>query len=207
MPLWKKFDKVFQQNLFHGGISKSGNGSTIEQTQQIAEHLPALISEMGIQSVLDIPCGDLEWMKRIDLGGAKYIGADVAPSLIAYLDSQFPDREFRVLNITKDVLPKVDLIFCRDLFVHLSNKDIRSAIRNIQLSGSKYLATTTFTQRLANKDLPFLTRAVAWRTLNLEKTPFNFPIPQTVIDEECTEADGAFSDKTIAIWEIAKLPN
>ena len=98
------------------------------------------------------------------------------------------------------------MIFCRDLFVHLSNKDIKLAIRNIKSSDVQYLATTTFTNGLSNRDLPIITRGVAWRTLNLEMSPFSFPKPLILIDEKCIEGDGAFSDKTIGVWKISDLP-
>jgi hypothetical protein len=201
-----KFDKVFQQNLFHGRASKSGSGSSIEQTREIAQQLPSLISRLKIQSLLDIPCGDLEWMSKVELAGAKYFGADVAPSLISHLNSQFPEKEFALIDISRDYLPKVDLIFCRDLFVHLSNKDISLALENIKSSKSTYLATTTFVNRETNVDLPIISRGIAWRTLNLQILPFNFPMPIETIDEKCTENNGVYSDKAIAIWRIKDLP-
>ena len=201
-----KFDKVFQQNLFHGSASKSGNGSSIEQTHEIAKQLPRVVNRLKIQSVLDIPCGDLEWMSKVELAGATYLGADVAPSLISHLKTKFVDKEFLLLDISKDSLPKVDLIFCRDLFVHLSNKDISSALKNIKASKSTYLATTTFVNREKNVDLPMISRGVAWRTLNLQIQPFDFPEPLETIDEKCTENKGAYSDKAISIWNIKDLP-
>ena len=206
-PLRYKFDKVFQQNLFHGLVSKSGNGSSIEQTHEISRQLPDLISNLNIQSILDIPCGDLEWMSKIELNGAKYLGSDVAPSLIAHLEIRFPEKEFSVLDISKDSLPTVDLIFCRDLFVHLSNQDIKLSLRNIKKSKSTYFATTTFVNRESNKNLPYFTRGVAWRTLNMEIAPFYFPKPQVLINEKCTEDFGGYSDKSLGVWLVKSLPD
>ena len=204
--LGKKFDKIFQQNLFHGASSKSGNGSSLDQTRNIALSLTGLIRELGIQSILDIPCGDLEWMANVNLGITEYIGGDVAPSLITFLQNHYIEKNFQVLDISRDILPKVDLIFCRDLFVHLSYKDIQSALRNIRKSGSTYLATTTFKNTEKNKDLALISRGVAWRPLNLEKSPFDFVSPQILIDEKCTENGGAYADKSIGVWKIKALP-
>jgi hypothetical protein len=201
-----KFDKVFEKNLFHGETSKSGKGSSLEQTFEISRALPRLIRELEVKNILDVPCGDLQWMSNVNLSEVNYIGGDVAPSLISHLQSKFKSKEFRVIDITTDTLPKVDLIFCRDLFVHLSNRDINRAISNIKLSGSRYLATTSFSDRLKNEDLPIITRGIAWRPLNLEKAPFNFPVPVISIDEKCTEGDGQFADKKLVIWEIKNLP-
>jgi len=205
--LSRKFDNVFKRNLFQGQSSKSGIGSSIEQTHEIARLIPELIFNLKIKTILDLPCGDLEWMSNVNLGDAKYLGADVAPALILQLQTRFPDRNFQRINVVKDSIPKVDLIFCRDLFVHLSNRAIRSSIKNIKDSGSLYLATTTFSNRLKNQDLPFLSRSVAWRTINLELSPFNFSPPVQLINEKCTESNGDYSDKSIGIWKISDLPN
>lgn len=201
-----KFDKVFIQNLFDGQVSRSGNGSSTEQTSQLVQEFPGLVSRLGVKSILDIPCGDLTWMKKVDLQGANYQGADVAPSLISYLQSEFPERRFDVLDISKDPLPKVDLIFCRDLFVHLSFKDIRLAISNIKASKSTYLATTTFLNRDKNSDLSLISKGVAWRTINLQIPPFSFDKSIEIINEKCTENNGQYSDKAIAVWRIDELP-
>jgi hypothetical protein len=156
--------------------------------------------------MLDLPCGDLEWMSKIDLSQVKYTGADVAPSLINHLTANFPTKEFKTINITTDALPRVDLIFCRDLFVHLSNKDIKAAIQNIKSSQSTYLSTTTFSRRERNGDLPYFSRGIAWRTINLQVKPFKFPQPISWIDEKCTEGKGSYADKLMAIWRIQDLP-
>lgn len=206
LSLRKKFDTVFKENLFQGETSKSGNGSSLQQTHEISKAIPRLIIDLGIESILDIPCGDLEWMSTVNLSRVKYIGGDVAPSLIGYLQSKYKTKEFRVLDITEDALPRVDLVFCRDLFVHLSNRKINQAIENIKSSGSKYLATTSFINRSENSDLPFFTRGIAWRTINLEISPFQFPEPLLAIDEKCTESGGSYDDKNLMIWEIEKLP-
>jgi hypothetical protein len=201
-----KFDKVFLQNLFHGETSKSGNGSSVEQTHEISKVLPKIITELNILKILDLPCGDLEWMSKVELSHVKYIGADVAPSLINHLKAKFPAKEFRTINIVIDALPQVDLIFCRDLFVHLSYKDIKAAIQNIKASQSTYLATTTFLERECNNDLPYISKGIAWRTINLQVKPFNFPQPVSMIDEKCTEGNGLYADKFMAIWRIQDLP-
>ena len=129
--LSRKFDNVFKRNLFQGQSSKSGIGSSTEQTHEIARLIPELIFNLKIKTILDLPCGDLEWMSNVNLGDAKYLGADVAPALILQLQTRFPDRNFQRINVVKDSIPKVDLIFCRDLSVHLSNRAIRSSIKKI----------------------------------------------------------------------------
>ena len=105
---------------------------------------------------------------------------------------------FKVLSLLKDVLPKVDIILCRDCLVHFSYKDIFTAINNICRNDSKYLLTTTFPLRIANRDIT----TGEWRVINLCASPFNFPVPLRIINEHCTEGNGIYSDKSLALWRI-----
>jgi hypothetical protein len=95
-----------------------------------------------------------------------------------------------------------DAIFCRDSLVHFSYEMIFEALENIKRSGAKYLMTTHFVDQNENKDII----TGGWRPLNLTMAPFNFPDPVEVINEKCTEMDGAFSDKSIGVWSVAELP-
>lgn len=36
-----------------------------------------MLKKYSIKSILDIPCGDFSWMKKIELDGIEYIGADI----------------------------------------------------------------------------------------------------------------------------------
>jgi hypothetical protein len=159
---------------------------------------------MNIKSVLDLPCGDFNWMQRVDMSNVEYIGGDIVEDLIKSNIKQYKEREnitFQVLNLITDTLPKSDLIFARDCLVHLPFKEVNSAINNIKSSGSKYLLTTTFTNRKKNNDIV----TGDWRPLNLQEKPFNFPTPILIINENCTENNGQYNDKSMALWDISKL--
>lgn len=198
-----QFSKIFHAGGFGASPSLSGSGSDLEQTRAIRARLPELLRKYGITSMLDAPCGDWYWMRHVDLSGIQYTGADIVPELVAMNREKFgdPSRTFIALDIVKDEIPAVDLVFCRDCLVHLKLKDARQALRNIANSGSKYLLTTTFTSRTANEELGL----IFFRPLNLQKPPFNLPEPIEIISEECTENDGAFSDKSLALWKIADI--
>jgi len=206
--LQKKFTKVYKKNLFHGESSISGQGSDLKQTETLRRDLKFLLGKAGAKSLLDIPCGDFYWMSQVDLNEISYIGGDIVEDMVIKLSLEYQNtsRKFKVINLVSEVPPINDVIFCRDLFVHLSNKDIKQCLNNIVLSDSKYLFTTTFTRDERNKDLPVFKRGVKWRTINLELPPWNFPKPKYLLNENCTEVDGAYSDKSIGIWEIKDIP-
>ena len=207
MSLQKKFTKVYIHNKFKGNVSVSGNGSDLVQTEKLRLKLPQFMQKFNVKTFLDVPCGDFLWMEKLDLKVEKYIGGDIVNELIVKLNKEQKSdfRVFKVINLVNQVPPKVDVIFCRDLFVHLSNRDIKAAIRNIIASESKYLFTTTFTDRNENKNLPIFSKGVKWRTINLQIKPWNFPNPIDFINENCSENDYKFTDKSIGIWKISDL--
>jgi hypothetical protein len=94
------FDRVYKEHRWPGRESKSGPGSSIHQTAVVRDQLSKLVAELHITSVLDIPCGDFNWMQHVDLQSAHYIGADIVESMIAFNSFQFatPMREFGVID-------------------------------------------------------------------------------------------------------------
>jgi hypothetical protein len=127
-------------------------------------------------------------------------GADIVAALVTANRRQFETSgvTFAKRDLLNDALPQVDLVLCRDCLVHLSFKDVKRAVANICDSRSKHLLTTTFTARVENSDK--LTGS--WRPLNLECSPFRFPPPIWLLDEECPDGDGVYRDKCLGLWRI-----
>lgn len=197
------FTRIYTKRRWKGD-SASGAGSSMDQTAVVRQALPQLVREVGAGRLLDIPCGDLHWVKEVDLGDVEYIGADIVRPLIERNREAFADsgRRFEILNVISDPLPRVDMVFCRDCLVHLSHRDVLAALENIKRSGAAWLVTTTYTGDRSNEDI--LTGQ--WRALNLEKPPFGLPRPFKLINEACTEGDGRFTDKCLGVWRVADLP-
>ena len=197
------FTEIYNTNHWKSSESISGTGSEISQTKSLIKSLNELIQDKNISSILDIPCGDFGWMKEVDLSNIKYTGADIVEKIIDINKKKYliNNLEFKVIDLINDQLPKNDLMIIRDCFVHLSYSDIDKAIKNIKLSGCKYLLLTTFVNNNSNYDII----TGDWRKLNFQKKPFNFPDPILIIEENCTEGDGIFKDKSMALWEIDKI--
>ena len=214
----EKFSNIFHDNRFHGSKSLSGRGSDLDQTRKIELEIPQILKDFNVGSVLDVPCGDQNWITRIDFRHISYLGADIVPSLIKRNIELYgtESRHFIELDLTKVVPPKVDLILCRDLFVHLDTDSINSCLRNIRASGSTYFLSTTFTNSRRYKNLPlsdlrlskrfpFLANGAAWRPINLQLAPFFLSAPLRLLNEDCTEGNGKFSDKSLGLWTIEDL--
>jgi 2-polyprenyl-3-methyl-5-hydroxy-6-metoxy-1,4-benzoquinol methylase len=197
------FTDIFSNNAWGGKDSVSGRGSDLHQTRIVIKELPPLFREIGISTVLDIPCGDFHWMKSVDLAGIDYTGADIVDDLIENNTAQYGNDNvhFQKIDLIKDKLPKKDLVFCRDCLVHLSFDDIFCVFDNLSHSQSGYLLATTFPERTENQDIA----TGQWRVLNLELAPFNLPAPLRIINEGCTEDDGAYADKSLGLWSMADI--
>lgn len=197
------FNDIYAENRWNSNESISGPGSTDEQTRAVVEQLPRMLKGLEAKTVLDIPCGDFNWLRNAELNGFDYLGADIVPALIKANAANYSsnDRSFCILNLLEDVLPTQDVIFCRDCLVHFSNADVMRAIRNIHRSGSRYLITTSFVEHENSRDI----YTGQWRPLNLLQAPFQLPEPMSIFREGCTEGGGIYFDKALCIWEIEGL--
>ena len=192
---------VFTHNHKHGSWgcreSASGSGSTLAETAAIREALPVLFREYGIRSLLDVPCGDYNWMKEVAPSLDKYTGADVVRELVDDANRRYAGGSVRFVHLDalKDRLPEVDCILCRDMLVHFPFREILQTLRNFKSSRSRFLLTTTFPDTEVNKDISLAN----WRMINLERPPFNLPPPVFVVLEHCPSKP----DKSLGLWRLS----
>ena len=203
--LQERFTLIYSTNAWGNLESRSGYGSSMQATESIRENLPLLVDIYGINSVLDAPCGDYSWMRRVALPESLiYIGGDIVQPLVDELQLNFsdPNRKFLHLDITKDDLPKVDLMIVRDCLFHFSFDDILKFLRNFAQSDIDYLLTTTH-QTKANYTFADIVTG-DFRILDLTKEPFYFSNNSLFsIDEP---AEGLLPPRSLKLWpKIAVL--
>ncbi len=197
------FAPFYTENRWGDPESRSGPGSNLERTAKLRNELPLLLQEIGARSILDAPCGDFNWMKDTPLGVERYIGVDIIPDLIARNESLYGNgrTQFALLDLTRDELPRADVILCRDCFIHFSYRHIAAAIRNFKRSRSTYLLTNTYNEWRQNENI----RTGDFRHINLLLPPFNFPPPLRQIDEKFPEEQAEFFGKVLGLWRLADL--
>lgn len=200
------FRKIWTENRWGDAESRSGSGSSIRETIHLRNGLANLLERLRVRRLLDLPCGDFNWMNEVALPSeAVYVGGDIVEEIVIANQERYgcEARLFLTLDVLRDTLPTADVILCRDCLVHFSFLDISAALRNLKRSGAAYLLTTHFTGNRTNYDIP----TGQWRPLNLTRPPFNFPPPLFVIDEECSELGGRYRDKRLALWMLEDLPS
>lgn len=197
------FREYVRINKWGDAESVSGKGSNLQSTAELRKLLPPLLRELGVRSMVDLPCGDFHWMAYVDLTGIDYLGADIVPELVERnREKHARDAvSFAVVDLIEGPVPKADLLFIRDCLVHLSNDHVRKALSNIRASGSTYLLTTTF-PGTANIDIV----TGEWRAVDLTRPPFNLPEPMRLIAEGQSWLKGQADDKMLGLWRIADLP-
>jgi SAM-dependent methyltransferase len=198
--LEKRFTNIYQNGVWKlddTQESVSGPGSSIHASSSIRQELPRLIERLSVGSLLDLGCGDYNWMSACDLP-CRYIGADIVRPLIEQNRAKYGARaEFVCLDATKDPLPAVDAILCREVLFHLSFRDAKRAIDNVRRS-SKYFFCTTDQTIQDNLDIP----SGAWRDLNFELAPFFFPPPMEVIPDGLWKRES----RVVGVWATSCLP-
>jgi ubiquinone/menaquinone biosynthesis C-methylase UbiE len=186
-PIEEVFDEIYLKNYWTSNESRSGRGSELIHTADIREWLPELIFEKKIQSILDVGCGDFNWMRTVRLD-KPYIGVDISASAIKvnkilYERKAEPSRTFLVANAVCDRLPSAELVIARDVLYHLTFEHIGHVLANIARSAEKWILITNNPATTENVDII----DGKYRRLNFGIRPFRFPTPATVF-QDCPAA-------------------
>ena len=162
------FSKIYKEGLWQGG---SGDGSKIENVREYVDVLQKYIDKPEIKTVIDLGCGDWQFSKFLDLSSVLYLGVDVVDSVI---DSNInlysaSNIDFISRDIITYELPQVDLIICKDVLQHLSNRDVISVLIKIIKSSKFALITNDFnSESTSNIDI----ENGDYRYLDLTLSPF-----------------------------------
>jgi len=192
----KVFRSIYKKNGWGSAESISGPGSTLAYTEQLRVELPVLFASLGIRSLLDAPCGDANWIAKVDLAGITYTGAEIVPEIIEANQQNHPGKNFILVNIIHDQLPAADLVLCRDCFIHLRNKEIIKVIRNFKRAGCRYMLASTYP---VTRNTEILTGH--FRPVNLELAPFSLPVPLQKIKDY---PDGE-PERYLGLWLLEDL--
>merc|ERR1711974_513741 len=141
------FDAVYKKSKWqsaegNGCLSGNSDPSVIISVLMALAHV---LDDFNIQSMVDLPCGDMCYMKPfLDVvfsasPGFKYYGFDVVAELVAMHKRVMPWMSFGVLDARRDVLIFGDLLHSRALTNHMCTGDILQALSNINSTRSKYV--------------------------------------------------------------------
>lgn len=191
------------QNIYKFGVwvhaddqkSSSGLGSENRTTINIINQLPKLINDLNCKTLVDVGCGDWNWMANIRLP-CHYIGIDIVPEVIKANKRYENDNiKFIIANAVEDEIPSSEVILCREVLFHLSFSDSKKMITNIKKS-AKWLIATTDQSIWFNSDID----TGDFRNINLQKFPYNFPKPEKIILD-----DKLAYGRILGVWKTSNL--
>ncbi|WP_299114689.1 class I SAM-dependent methyltransferase [uncultured Winogradskyella sp.] len=196
------FDLIAKDNFWSSEESVSGPGSELQHTKVLITELEKLFETHKVSSLLDLPCGDFNWMQNVDLSKLNYLGGDIVQDIIDKNKSQFEveNIKFDVMDIITSDLGRQDVVLSRDCLVHFSYSNIVKTIKNLKRSKSTYVLMTTFPGITKNKDIV----SGEWRPLNFDIYPFYFPQPEVLINENY-QGKEKYKSKSMALWKIRDL--
>lgn len=180
------FNSIYKSNHWnkstkfrHNEQSYSGPGSIPNsiQTDNLIIELENFFKKKNIKKVLDAPCGDCAWIKKIFSTKIEYTGVDIVEDLVnknktefmSYKNVNFYCRDLLEFNEFDDY----DFILLRDFFIHLPIKTIKKILLNLKKSDCKYFAFNNYENIENNKEI--LTGQ--HRKINFLKKPFNLTKP------------------------------
>jgi hypothetical protein len=180
------------------GESYSGTGSTVAGTRGVRAALPQLLDKLNTQVLIDVGCGDFNWMRHVQLK-CKYRGIDIVDFVIKNNRAEYGSemREFLVSDAIRDPLPEGDTIICREMMIHLCFNDCRKLFDNIRRSKTKYVLLTTDPTTNDNPNIP----TGAWREINLNVEPFCLPEPIEIIRDPTINNDS----RILGLWRSEDL--
>jgi hypothetical protein len=186
------FDRIYRDNLWNGSESRSGPGSGAAATARLRDRLVALVDELGIESVMDVGCGDNYWMP--DLPG--YYGFDPSRTAVAFARRNHPQRRFGTHLPAK----AFGLVIVRDVVQHLPLTNGVNLIAAVRATGSTWLLASTF---VGGENIDIVTgRAYS---PDLTAAPFDLGQPARLIfDGYGYEDSDAIRDprKHLGLWRL-----
>ncbi len=130
---------------FHqsGGGRICGGGSKRSVNQDFLKYLQKIVNEKNIQRIVDVGCGDLNYISPFLYANPQisYTGVDISKPLVEHNKSVFPHLDFEHHNIT-ETFPKQDFDLCiiKEVFIHLSKDMISQTLKLIKKQNNiKYL--------------------------------------------------------------------
>jgi SAM-dependent methyltransferase len=184
------FDKIYEEGVWGkdvDGVSTSGEGSHSEAiVAPYINEISNLLTAINPNTIVDLGCGDFNVGQNFVQLTKKYIACDISNVILERNKRKyrsFTNLEFKILDLSKDVLPSGDLCFVRQVLQHLSNANIENFVKKLNSEKPyKYIVVTEHIPNDANfhvnlnKGTGAATRLLIGSGVVLHKAPFNLDV-------------------------------
>ena len=185
--------KIF--STLYSPIHTNGNvdgASSIPGTAELRGKIINLFEKHNIASIFDAGCNDCNWMKIVGQF-VLYRGGDISLAMVADAWHRHPELDIILHDVTTDPIPNVDLLFVRDVAIHLNNHDRQQLWLNWYHSNVPWILITHVQHIKQNTNIEYSAGKFPFSAVNWEIEPWNFPKPQEqVIDNQ---------SNNMALWQ------
>lgn len=117
----EKFEEIYSLDEWTHG---SGPGSIRKFNVPFLEYITQILREHNVRTIVDVGCGDFQMFTQFDFRPARYLGLDVAGSVVERNQRKFGnfDVRFAIMPTNLSDLPEADLYIIKDVLIHLDNK-------------------------------------------------------------------------------------
>ena len=141
------FDDLYRRRAWdeNGTAPLSGKGSTVQNSYPVLEW----IRRLQPQSVVDVGCGDLTWMKTaLQEHHFNYVGIDVSEEALTCARANMANESGSPVFIHGDITAPffrvdADLVIVKDVLMHLTTDQVLAALFNLSDSTWRHLVLNT----------------------------------------------------------------
>ncbi len=176
--------------------SASGPGSSLTSAAAASNLLLRKLRELPIRSVLDLGCGDWNWMQNLGfphpIPGRRitYEGWESSQKLVDALRAKYGQEgvDFHVRDVSTETFPDVDLIIARDILFHMPPDMALGVVERIKKS-CKYLAAPSYLFASENSHFSEYLGIKGWGyfLINMNAEPFSLEpfLQECVLEPLC----------------------
>jgi hypothetical protein len=197
--LQKLFTKFY--NIHTVPADEDRGASSIAYTQRLRDRMQDMFIRHGIRSMFDAGCNDCTWVSRLG-DSVEYHGGDISLSMIAQVWFKHPGLDVTVHDATTDAFPLVDVLFVRDVAIHLCQNDKWLLLDNWVRSGIPWILITQDPDVKENKDVVYNTEINEFpiAVVNWHLDPWKFPEPADRVYEMSDDCG-----RNMSLWHVDQL--
>jgi hypothetical protein len=207
----KVFTDIYEKNIWGSKETRSGRGSELKATTKVVKSLPLIFEKYNITGIVDIGCGECNWINKLFPELKYYLGIDVVNDIIINNISKYGSEQIEfdieefpywMANLYGNTYQAV--LFA-DVLVHLPTYVVKQYIDAIKETNIQYIFATTFPELNPNTDVEI--SEISWRPINMAIEPYNLGEPLEMIrynEFYVCKTGEKIKEKYIGLWKINK---
>ena len=175
--------------------NRNTGASSITDTSNLRIRIGELFTTHNIKSIFDAGCNDCGWMRHlVDSTKVDYRGGDISLAMVADVWRKLPELDVQVHDATTDPFPTADLLFVRDVAIHLNNQDKQKLWQNWFDNNIPWILITHNLEVSENSDFEYSEQPFPFSSANWNFSPWNFPAAVDLVSEYGP------NDRSLGLW-------